>query len=450
MSDDLGLELLMNPKKKSSDAMSVISSLSGKDRRHSQQSFDQLSEQSSVKSVEIKPHVIDVRTYTQGGLVNDGNHDFDVESGDMDDEDDLDDDLDNNLDNEVEEQVRPTIFQTHGPKTTRRFQDNRPHVNEDAMSDASQSIAQSDYDERPKMHHNQSRNHLSEEEIINSKRELLYKFDRLEKKGMKLPKKFTMSSSLEEMRTEFERIRHDRDIDNSVQFQRKAMVTIVSGIELMNTWFNGPAKLSGWSDCINENIDEYDDVFEELHEKYKGKAKMAPEFKLLLMVGGSGLMYHMTNNIAKSGQTPGLDQVLKENPELAKQFAAATAKTYANQQQQSNPLMSGFGGMLSSFMGGGGLGNIMSSMMGGMMGGGGSSAQAHVPVAPQYAPASTTMKGPSNVDDILRDLDNDRIEVMSTLTGSELTEFADDASINNLLMNRRGKRGGGNKRTLDI
>ena len=210
----------------------------------------------------------------------------------------------------------------------------------------------------------------------------------------------------------------------------------------------------GCTDSVNENIDEYDDVFEELHDKYKGKAKMAPELKLLLMLGASGLMFHMTNNIAKSGAMPGLDQVLKENPELAKQFAAATAKTmHANVQQQNagNPLMSGLGGILSSFMGGGGggggggLGNIMSSMMGGF-----GNAMASSPEPPM--PSSQTMRGPTNVDDILRDLDNDRIEVMSTLTGSEITDFADDASINALLMNNRGKKRGGAsaKRTLDI
>jgi hypothetical protein len=272
---------------------------------------------------------------------------------------------------------------------------------------------------------------------------------------MRLPKKFTIASSLDDMKMEFERLKQDREIDNSIKFQRKVMVTTVSGLEIANTlcgkWFNMSARLDGWSDSVNESIDEYDDVFEELHEKYKGKAKMAPEMKLLLMLGASGLMFHMTNNIAKSGEMPGLDQVLKENPELAKQFAAATAKTMAANQQQnnSNPLMSGIGGILSSFMGGGGgggpLGNIMSSMMGGF-----GNAMSSAPEPPM--PSSQTMRGPTNVDDILRDLDNDRIEVMSTLTGSEITEFADDASINALLMNSRGKKRGGasTKRTLDI
>jgi hypothetical protein len=63
------------------------------------------------------------------------------------------------------------------------------------------------------------------------------------------------------------------------------------------------------------------------------------------------------------------------------------------------------------------------------------------------------MKGPTNVDDILRELEresmNDRVEMMSTVTQSDLSDLGDDASINGLLMNKRGGKG---KRgiTLDI
>ena len=38
---------------------------------------------------------------------------------------------------------------------------------------------------------------------------------------------------------------------------------------------------------MNEGINDYDEIFEELHEKYGGRADMAPEIKLMLMVGGS-------------------------------------------------------------------------------------------------------------------------------------------------------------------
>jgi hypothetical protein len=274
-------------------------------------------------------------------------------------------------------------------------------------------------------------NQMTEEETLNAKRELLYQFERLERKGTQLPKKFTMASNLEEMKLELDRLKRDREVDQSVKFQRKVMMTVVTGMELMNNKFDPVgARLDGWSESINDNIDDYDEVFEELHDKYKGTAKMAPEFKLMFMLGGSAFMFHMTNTMFKT-QMPGMEEVLKRNPDLMRQFAAATANTMQQNTAQSNPMMSGLSGMFSNMFGG-------------------------VPQQAQQQPAPqqrTNMKGPSNVDDILRELEresmNDRVEMMSTVTQSDLSDLGDDASINGLLMNKRGGKG---KRgiTLDI
>ena len=58
--------------------------------------------------------------------------------------------------------------------------------------------------------------------------------------------------------------------------------------------------LDGWGEQVNENIDDNDEIFAELHEKYKSKATMAPELKLLFQLGGSAIMVHMTNTMFKS------------------------------------------------------------------------------------------------------------------------------------------------------
>jgi hypothetical protein len=206
-----------------------------------------------------------------------------------------------------------------------------------------------------------------------------------------------------------------------------------SGVEFLNSKFDPfDVKLDGWSENVHENIVDYDDVFEELYDKYRGKANMAPEFKLLFALGGSAFMFHMTNSMFK--QVPGLDQVLKQNPDLMKQFAAATANTMKSQQPQGG-MFSGITGMFSNMFGGGGaqLDDTMRSHVN----------DHHV---------SFNMKGPSNIDDIMRELekndnDNDRIEVMSTVSSSEFTELQDDVSINNLVYN---KKKGGKKMTLDL
>ena len=71
---------------------------------------------------------------------------------------------------------------------------------------------------------------------------------------------------------------------------------------------------------------------------------MAPEIKLLFQLGGSALMMHMTNTMFKSAM-PGMDDIMKQNPELMKQFTQAAANTMG----ETNP---GFGGFMNSFMGG--------------------------------------------------------------------------------------------------
>ena len=63
------------------------------------------------------------------------------------------------------------------------------------------------------------------------------------------------------------------------------MMALVSGVEFLNNKFDPfDLKLDGWAEQVNENVNEYDDLFGELHEKYAGKASIAPEIKLLFML----------------------------------------------------------------------------------------------------------------------------------------------------------------------
>merc|ERR1712167_567075 len=139
---------------------------------------------------------------------------------------------------------------------------------------------------------------------------------RLGRRGMPLTKKFNMQSSLEEMQIEYESLKAQRDLDGSVKFQRKMLMAFTTGVEFLNNKFDPfDIKLDGWSESMHEGINDYDEVFEELHEKYKEKAQVAPEIKLMLMVGGSAFMFHLTNTMFKS-QLPGMGDIFKQNPEL--------------------------------------------------------------------------------------------------------------------------------------
>ena len=186
---------------------------------------------------------------------------------------------------------------------------------------------------------------LSREELLKEKFKYLRKLEALEKRGVNLTKKYTMDSSLDEMQGEYEMIMAEKEKSNSIKFQGRMLMAALTGIEFLNNKFDPfDLKLDGWSEQMNENIDDYDEIFAELHDKYKSKAKMAPEIKLLFQLGGSALMIHMTNTMFKSAM-PGMDDIMKQNPELMKQFTQAAANTMG----ETNP---GFGGFMNSFMGG--------------------------------------------------------------------------------------------------
>ena len=219
---------------------------------------------------------------------------------------------------------------------------------------------------------------MSKEELLREKFKILQKLEELETKGIRLTKKYTMESSLLEMKGEYETHVEEREKKNSIKFQQKLLMTAITGIEFLNNKFDPfDLKLDGWSEQINENVDDYDEIFAELHEKYKSKAKMAPELKLLFQLGGSAIMLHMTNTMFKSAM-PGMDDIMRQNPELMKQFTQAAVNTMS----QSAP----------------NFGNFMGDMMGGMGGGGGGQQQPPSNFNNQRPPPPpVATKGPNSI-----------------------------------------------------
>ncbi len=185
---------------------------------------------------------------------------------------------------------------------------------------------------------------LTREEMLKEKFQILRKLEELERKGASLSKKYSMESSLSEMQGEYETLIAEREKKNSVQFQGKMLLAVITGLEFLNNKVDPfDLKLDGWSEQVNENIEDYDEIFAELHEKYKSKSQMAPELKLLFQLGGSAIMLHMTNSMFKSS-LPNMDDILRQNPELMKQFSSAAA----NSMEDTNP---GFSGFMSGMMG---------------------------------------------------------------------------------------------------
>jgi hypothetical protein len=184
---------------------------------------------------------------------------------------------------------------------------------------------------------------LSREELIREKFTYLRKLEDLERKGANLTKKYSMDDPLSELQGEYEMIIAEREKSNSVKFQGKMLMACITGLEFLNSKFDPfDLKMDGWAEQVNENVSDYDEIFMELHEKYKSKAKMAPELKLLFQLGGSAIMVHMTNTMFKSSM-PGMDDIMKQNPELMQQFTQAAVSSMG----ESSP---GLGNFMNSFM----------------------------------------------------------------------------------------------------
>jgi hypothetical protein len=197
----------------------------------------------------------------------------------------------------------------------------------------------------------QQKPELTKEEELKEKFKYLRKLDDLEKKGVSLSKRYNMDSDLNEMIGEYETIIAEKEKSNAIKFQGKMMMACITGLEFLNTKFDPfDIKLEGWGEQINENIDDYDEIFAELHEKYKSKAKMSPELKLLFQLGGSAMMVHMSNTLFKSSM-PGMDDIMRQNPELMRQFTQAAVNTMG----QSKP---GFGGFMNGLFNNGNASNI--------------------------------------------------------------------------------------------
>ena len=225
-------------------------------------------------------------------------------------------------------------------------------------------------------------------EIYFKKVDLLQKMNKIKRMGYVIPELST-SDEYETIKIEYDKIKKMRESENSIKFSRKMLLAIITAIEFLNNKFDPfDLELNGWSESVNENVEDYDDIFEALAEKYKSSSNMAPELKLLLMLGGSGFMFHLSNSMFKKMQNPdnmlgGMMGNLMSGLASGQQQAPVSSRP---QNSNSNPM------------------NSMMEMMGGL----GSERVVNTNNTSNTSNTSNSnrreMSGPSGVDDILQHL----------------------------------------------
>ena len=165
---------------------------------------------------------------------------------------------------------------------------------------------------------------LNEREKRRKKRAMIKSLEQWQERGIvKQISHFNMDSNYDEVEDEYESAMEDKRKRDSVKIQQNWLITMVNTIEYGNAMFDPfGVSLDGWGESISEDIDSYSEIFEQLHEKYKG-GKMSPELSLLLRLGFSASVIHFSNK-ALSTAAPGFNDVIKQSPELMRMFTNAT------------------------------------------------------------------------------------------------------------------------------
>ena len=243
--------------------------------------------------------------------------------------------------------------------------------------------------------------------IDEEKSDLLNKLGRLEKKGFAVNKRLNAYSNVDELRSEVKRITYSIDVEQSIRFSRRMLIACVTGLEFLNKRYNPfEIQLEGWSESVMENVDDYDGVFEELYVKYRSKVSVAPEVKLIMMLGGSAMMFHLTNSMFKSVM-PNMNDVIKQNPDLVKNMMAAVQNiTRSPEGPATDAPVGGTNGQYEMQ----GPGVDISSLMGGIM-------------MPPPPPMNTTMAPPPANESVIDDDDmSDIVSISGESTGGEVKE----------------------------
>jgi hypothetical protein len=180
---------------------------------------------------------------------------------------------------------------------------------------------------------------MSEDVVQKEKYELLRKFDRLSKLGVPMRKRFTIDSSLDEMKMELDFIKREKAMDSTIKQFSEWFVTGMSGLEwssknvgMMKAF---GLQLDGLSEAAQMNVVDLEDDFEELYDLYGENLKMHPMVRIPLRVCMMVYMVHLTNQMTRKAPIPNIDEIMRQNPDIARSLAAAAMQNQSQQMRGS-------------------------------------------------------------------------------------------------------------------
>ena len=147
---------------------------------------------------------------------------------------------------------------------------------------------------------------LTPQEVRMKKIELLRRLSEIKSKGYNLTKEYDFSSSIEEMEYEYALLKSFADKRNGTKLYKNILLNGISLFEFVNDKYDPfEFKLNGWSEHMSVEIDSYEDIIEELYEKYKSTGKSTPaEIRLIFLIFASGAAFHFSKT--QLGGIPGV------------------------------------------------------------------------------------------------------------------------------------------------
>lgn len=208
----------------------------------------------------------------------------------------------------------PTLFPTFSETGPAQTKEGLNNLNADFFNAAPAASASS----VPKM---------SDELLMKRKYEILRKFDRLRKLGCPMRKTFTLESPIEEMELELNYIKKEKEMDRSIKQYCDWYISGMSGLEWSSKNLDMMKafglQLDGLSESAQMNVSDLEEDFEELYELYGDKLKFHPLIRIPIHICKTVYMVHITNQMVQKAPIPNMSEILKTNPDIARQLASA-------------------------------------------------------------------------------------------------------------------------------
>ena len=215
-----------------------------------------------------------------------------------------------------------------------------PSVNEVGPMETSEGLRNMNADPFHSIHTGGG-HRMSEENTLKEKYELLRKFERLQRAGVPMRKRFTLDSPLEEMKIELDFMRREKAADQTIKQFCDWYITAMSAMEWSskNVAFAKAfgLQLDGLSESAQMNVTDMEEDFEELYDLYGDKMKMHPLVRIPIRTCMMVYMVHLTNQMARKAPIPNIDEVLRTNPAIAQQLAQAAMQQQTREMKMTAP-----------------------------------------------------------------------------------------------------------------